>query len=79
MRKELSVFVDEENAETYSGFDLEDVTEDEILLVLMHMAYILHQKGFDMEEIFGDILEAMDTAEPLEDDDYYTKPHGLLH
>ena len=79
MMKEISVFVDEENTETHSGFDLEDVSENELLLVLMHMAYLLHNKGFDMEETFGDILEALENVEPLEDDDYYAKPKGLLH
>lgn len=79
MMKELSVFVDEESAETHGGFDLEDVSDGEILLVMMHMAYLLYNKGFDMEDTFGEILEALENSEPLEDDGYYAKPHGLLH
>ena len=79
MMKELSIFVDEDTAETHSGFDLNEVSEDEIFLGMMHMAYVLQTKGFDMESTFKDILESLRTAEPLEDSCDYTKPHGLLH
>lgn len=74
MRKEISVVIDVNEESSYTNFDEDRTTDDEIYWAIAHLAVILQQRGYDPAEIFDNILEGMDGAEIIDDE-----PHGLLN
>lgn len=74
MKKEISVIVDTDQVSSYTNFDEEFTTDEEIYWAMAHLAVLLQQRGYEPEEIFDNITEGMNDAEVIDD-----KPRGLLN
>ena len=78
MKKQITVFVDDENAVTYNGFDYEEATNDELFMAILHLSCILYDRGIDMQEIYTDMLESLGSAELIYDEEENDAPIGSL-
>lgn len=74
MKKEISVLIDVDEESSFTNFDEEYATDEEIYWAMAHLAVLLQQRGHEPEEIFDNIMEGMDCAEVIDD-----RPRGLLN
>lgn len=74
MKKEISVLIDSDTESSFTNFDEEITSDDEIYWAIAHLAVLLQQRGYEPEEIFDNIMEGMDCAEVIDD-----RPRGLLN
>lgn len=71
MKKDISILVDYEENETFTNFDEDSVTAEDLILAVAHISIILMENGFDINEIFDTIIETLQTVEPIEEDNEY--------
>lgn len=67
MKKDISILVDYEENETFTNFDEDSVTAEDIILAVAHMFIILMENGFDINEVFNVIAESIQNVEPVEE------------
>ena len=74
MKKEISVLIDSDTESSFTNFDEEITSDDEIYWAIAHLAVLLQQRGYDPRELFEDVIEGMNNVEVIDN-----KPHGLLN
>ena len=74
MKKEISVLIDAEQESSYTNFDEESASDDEIYWAIAHLAVLLQQRGYEPGELFNDLLDGIQGVEVIDDE-----PHGLLN
>jgi hypothetical protein len=74
MKKEISVLIDSDTESSFTNFDEEITSDDEIYWAIAHLAVLLQQRGYDPAELFEEVIEGMNGAEVIDN-----KPHGLLN
>lgn len=68
MNKEISVLVNVYEPSTTTNFDVASATDYEIFLAMTHLAVLLQDRNLNLEDVFDDILESLDSAEELEEE-----------
>lgn len=62
MVKDVSILIDTENDSTHTNFDERDITENEIVLAMVHLSLMLNAKGIDLVDVFNGIIEVVEDA-----------------
>lgn len=62
MRKAITILVDDELSETYTGFDQGGATDDEIFGAMSHLACILYSRGILMDDVFAEIKDVLENT-----------------
>ena len=67
MKKDVGVLVDIEDGSTFTNFNLDDITDMDIYFAIVHLSIMMVQRGYDMEEMFNEIIDNIDEYEILEE------------
>ena len=76
MNVNVSVLVDLINSNTYTNFNEEEIEDDEIVLAILHLFYMLYFHGVDIEDVMDSISEAIIDAREI--DGEYEEPTMYL-
>lgn len=67
MIKDISILVDYDEGETFTNFDEDSTTAEDLMLAMTHMSIILMENGLDINEVFNVIAESIQNVEPVEE------------
>lgn len=76
MSVNVSVLVDLINSSTHTNFNEEEIEDDEIVLAILHLFYMLYSHGVDIEDVMDSISRAIKDAEEI--DGEYEEPITYL-
>ena len=76
MNVNVSVLVDLINSSTHTNFNEEEIEDDEIVLAILHLFYMLYSHGVDIEDVMDSISEAIKEAQEI--DGEYEEPIRYL-
>ena len=60
--KNVSVLIDEENDNIHTNFNENEITENDIVLAILHLSFMLDAKGIDLIDVFNGIIECVDES-----------------
>lgn len=76
MTVNVSVLVDLINGSTHTNFNEEEIEDEEIILAILHLFYMLYSHGVDIEDVMDSISGAIKEAEEI--DEEYEEPAMYL-
>lgn len=76
MTVNVSVLVDLINGSTHTNFNEEEIEDEEIILAILHLFYMLYSHGVDIEDVMDSISGAIKDAEEI--DGEYEEPAMYL-
>lgn len=76
MNVNVSVLVDLINSSTHTNFNEEEIEDEEIILAILHLFYILYSHGVDIEDVMDSISGAIKEAQEI--DEEYEEPIRYL-
>ena len=76
MNVNVSVLVDLINSSTHTNFNEEEIEDDEIVLAILHLFYMLYSHGVDIEDVMDSISGAIKEAQEI--DEEYEEPIRYL-
>ena len=76
MTVNVSVLVDLISSSTHTNFNEEEIEDDEIVLAILHLFYMLYSHGVDIEDVMDSISEAIRDAREI--DGEYEEPTMYL-
>ena len=66
MTVNVSVLVDLINGSTHTNFNEEEIEDEEIILAILHLFYMLYSHGVDIEDVMDSISGAIKEAEEID-------------
>lgn len=76
MTVNVSVLVDLISSSTHTNFNEEEIEDEEIILAILHLFYMLYSHGVDIEDVMDSISGAIKEAEEI--DGEYEEPAMYL-
>lgn len=76
MTVNVSVLVDLINGSTHTNFNEEEIEDEEIVLAILHLFYMLYSHGVDIEDAMDSISGAIKEAQEI--DEEYEEPIRYL-
>jgi len=60
MKKNISVLIDTDNDSTMTNFDRNEITDEDMILTMVHLALMLNDNGVDVSYVLDGIMEVID-------------------
>lgn len=76
MTVNVSVLVDLISSSTHTNFNEEEIEDEEIILAILHLFYMLYSHGVDIEDVMDSISGAIKEVEEI--DGEYEEPAMYL-